>query len=610
MSLQVRGEGYAETEPDLGIESGKHPQDDRSIIVKSCTLCSVKFLHVGEQRDHAKSDWHRYNLSRKLKGQDAIDESGFEDLIKDRIDDSISGSDTSHSDSEEHEVNDMLSTNFRKQATVRKGWETPDTLERGRKSGTAHSPLIWFSSPLLPSRMSLGAYRALFTKQEQEGNNAIEALQRKQVSAVWGQSHNRSPSAPDMFLCMVGGGHFAAMIVSLIPNLTKRVNGVEERQATIIAHKTFHRYITRRKQGGSQSANDSAKGAAHSAGAGIRRHNEAALSSEIRTLLADWSTMISQCQLLFFRATGKTNQRMLFGPYEDQVLHSNDSRIRSFPFTTRRATAAELKRAFIELTRMKSSQVTEPSSPSPPTTKDRHTINPQIQHAASSEDPSTKQVSKEEETAILHTSQLQALIRRSKASAVIAYLTNNSLSPNFIFHPPNSHSNYHAPTPLHLASSLNASVVILSLLTKVGADPTVTNHKGRVPFDITGDRSARDAFRVARFELGETRWSWTSAHCPPPISKMEASSRAERDRKEVEMVEVAQRKLATDLLERKANGLGTGSILNLEKSPGEKSALERREQEGRGLTPEIKARLEREKRARAAEERLKHSLQK
>jgi len=38
------------------------------------------------------------------------------------------------------------------------------------------------------------------------------------------------------------------------------------------------RYAARRKQGGAQSANDAGKGKAKSAGAMIRRHNEAALT--------------------------------------------------------------------------------------------------------------------------------------------------------------------------------------------------------------------------------------------------------------------------------------------------------------------------------------------
>src|SRR5947207_3889375 len=110
---------------------------------------------------------------------------------------------------------------------------------------------------------------------------------------------------------MIGGGHFAGMVVSLTQKFVKNHVSGHERQATVLAHKTFHRYTTRRKQGGSQSANDNAKGTAHSAGSSLRRYNEVALTNEVRTLLTDWKSMIDSAELLFIRATGNTNRQTL-----------------------------------------------------------------------------------------------------------------------------------------------------------------------------------------------------------------------------------------------------------------------------------------------------------
>ena len=67
-------------------------------------------------------------------------------------------------------------------------------------------------------------------------------------------------------------------------------------------HKTFHRYTTRRKQGGAQSSNDKSKGKANSAGAGIRRYNEQALDEEIQELLKDWKSFILNSSRVFIRA--------------------------------------------------------------------------------------------------------------------------------------------------------------------------------------------------------------------------------------------------------------------------------------------------------------------
>lgn len=42
-----------------------------------------------------------------------------------------------------------------------------------------------------------------------------------------------------------------------------------------IVHKTFHSYTVRAKQGGSQNMQDRSKGGCKSAGASLRRYNEA-----------------------------------------------------------------------------------------------------------------------------------------------------------------------------------------------------------------------------------------------------------------------------------------------------------------------------------------------
>ena len=79
-------------------------------------------------------------------------------------------------------------------------------------------------------------------------------------------------------LLMFGGGHFAGMVISLCPRMVSKGKGKErEREPVVVVSKTFHRYTTRRKQGGSQSANDNANGKANSMGAQLRRANEMAL---------------------------------------------------------------------------------------------------------------------------------------------------------------------------------------------------------------------------------------------------------------------------------------------------------------------------------------------
>ncbi|KAI9812751.1 MAG: hypothetical protein M1827_004507 [Pycnora praestabilis] len=592
----------------------------------SCALCALTFPTVEDQRGHVRSDLHGYNLKRKLKGLDPVAEAEFEKLVGD-LDESISGSDSSDSEGSENEgahVNKAkdttLSALLKKQANILNKTSVDDITPKKPKRGSGKPPLIWFKSLVLPSDTSLGIYRAIFTDAEQEEeSHIIDTVRNKQLSllptpkpppidASNGVPLPLAMTSPHVFLCMIGGGHFAAMIVSLAPKMGKKAAGGDERQATVIAHKTFHRYTTRRKQGGAQSANDSAKGAAHSAGSSLRRYNEGALTAEIRQLLGDWRELIDNSQLLFMRATGSTNRRTLYGPYDGQVLRQNDPRIRGFPFSTRRATQAELMRAFVELTRVKVSQVDEAAlaaAAAAAAESERASAFGKLSKGTS--EPVTPEISKEEEMALLHTSQLQSLIRRSKAPGVLSYLSSHSISPNFMFHPPHTQQNHHTPTPLHLAASINSPAVVLALLTKAGADPTVTNGEDKTAFDLAGERSTRDTFRVARHDLGEAQWSWEAAHIPGPLSRADADKREERDRKEAEKKETDRRRAETERLKREGPKESLGQSGKGGKPLGltEKTAAEKREEEARGMTPEMRMRLERERRARAAEERMR-----
>ncbi|KAL8799301.1 MAG: hypothetical protein Q9182_006005 [Xanthomendoza sp. 2 TL-2023] len=615
------------TSPKDTTDADQNPKDPK-LPSTGCVLCSAKFLDVPEQRRHVRSDWHNYNLKQKLRGHKIVTEAEFDKLVED-LDESLSGSDSSDSEDDDDQKESTLTTLLKKQARI--GHSEPEALDefssKRRKRGSGKPPLIWLSTSLLPSNTSLGIYRALFTATEQEPDqDLVKAVRSKQIKPVPSKpptdASNGVPlpavmTSPQIFLCMVGGGHFAGMIVSLAPKYGRKSTGAEERQATVIAHKTFHRYTTRRKQGGAQSSNDMAKGAAHSAGASIRRYNEAALESEIRALLTEWRDFIAKSQLIFVRATGSSNRRTLFGPYDGQVLRQNDPRNRGFPFSTRRATQAELMRSFIELTRVKVEAIDEATlagaAAAAAAAAEKASTTPKPPSTLSQ--PAPSKPSKEEEEAILHTSQLQALIRRSKVPALLSYLSSNSLSPDFPFHPPISRANHHATTPLHLAASINSAATVLALLIRAGANPTTLNGESKPAFDLAGDRATRDAFRVARSQLGEDKWDWTASHIPPPLTKADAEQRDAREKQEIETAEAERRKVEEERLRKEAAAAvafkGADETAGGKRGGGkalgvvEKTGAEKREEEWRGLTPEMRMRLERERRARAAEARMR-----
>ncbi|KAG9258622.1 uncharacterized protein F5Z01DRAFT_643757 [Emericellopsis atlantica] len=576
---------------------------------QSCSLCGLTFATVLDQRGHQRSDLHNYNLKQKVRGQKSVSETEFEKLIG-NLDESLSGSDSddSEEDGEEGKHESTLTALLKRQAKIADraaGDGHEDGAVTANQPGRSKPPLLWFSSPLLPKNTYFGMYRAILTGDElRQQDDLTQVIKKKQVEPVAIPRPNKDGTLPEVaykgphiFLCMIGGGHFAAMVVSLAPRPVKGSTTMN-REATVLAHKTFHRYTTRRKQGGSQSANDNAKGNAHSAGAGIRRYNEQALIQDVRALLEDWKGLIDTSELLFIRATGSTNRRTLFGPYDGQVLKHNDTRLRGFPFSTRRATQNELMRSFIELTRLKVKEI-KPTKQVEPSEKETSA-------STKAQKPSKPKLSEEEETALLHTSQIQAFVRRSKVPALLLYLKNNNVSADFELQPPEQ--NHHAPRPLHLAAAQNSPAMVLGLLTRGGANPGLGNREGKMPFELAGDRATRDAFRVARSELGEASWAWDDAKVPPAMTKAEADSRDEREKQEASQKEADRRKAEEDKLRRepeaadrnaakaKANALAAG----LTKTP-----QERREEESRGLTPEMRMRLERERRARAAEARLK-----
>ena len=523
-------------------------------------------------------------------------------------------------ESKNHES--RLATVLEKQLDINDGENADNGATNLKPLKTGRSPLYWFSSPHLAHNMSLGVYRALFTTEEQQNEkDLINSLRHKQFKGMEQEEESSQSNAPiprklkmekHHFLCMIGGGHFAAMVVSIAPNIVTNAKGIRHYKANVIANKSFHRYTTRRKQGGAQSANDSAKGAAHSAGSSLRRHNEAALTNEVRELLASWKDMIDTSELLFVRATGVSNNRTLFGPYNGQILNRKDPRIRTFPFTTLRANQSELLRAFGELTRVKMVDLTKGLEEEEKELEAKKSSEAAKKSKSVNEKP---KLTPEEELKELHASQLYSLIRRSKASAVLSYLKENNISTSYILQSSEHHLHGRDFTALHLAAMLNSHVTISAILSKARADPTTLDAEGKTPFELCTTRQSREAFRMARDDLGEEAWDWAAAKVPSPLKRQDVEEREKELKREAEEKEEKRRqseiqRLSAEREEERRNGTvkseRKGKTLA---SVYQLSPEEKRQEEVRGMTPAAQARLERERRARAAEERMKRLKQ-
>ena len=134
------------------------------------------------------------------------------------------------------------------------------------------------------------------------------------------------------FIVMLAGGHFAAAVY---------------KNEEVIAHKTFHKYVVRAKQGTSQSSSDNRGSKAKSAGANLRRHCEASLREDILSLFKSWSDHIKNADVILTKASGDGASILFSG--KTSCLDKKDNRLRSIPFPTRRPTFSEIKRVFSQI---------------------------------------------------------------------------------------------------------------------------------------------------------------------------------------------------------------------------------------------------------------------
>jgi hypothetical protein len=309
---------------------------ESSLNTNTCMVCSEIFEDLLEQRLHFKLDWHRYNLKLKLQGSPSISEDAFNILIenapKDGInvfkrkdsevpDDDAESLSGSESDFDIDECADSYDSNLNKDSNL----VSEEALKLLRH------PKIFVESQ--GSMFSM--YKCILSPQREIAENDTN------ISGVtendWLNSIYRLPNQLNWAILMLGGGHFAAAVF----------NGDK-----VVVHKTFHCYTVRRKQGGGQSGADNKSGTNHpkSAGASLRRYNEASLSQHVKDIIKTWNDdYLSKCHLIFYRAAS-SNKKILFGSVtgsskDKPILYKEDPRVRSIPFPTRRATFKEVKRA-------------------------------------------------------------------------------------------------------------------------------------------------------------------------------------------------------------------------------------------------------------------------
>lgn len=428
-------------------------------------------------------------------------------------------------------------------------------------------------------------------------------------------------------LILIGGGHFAGVVMDLAGQVSSH-----GRDMKVVAHKTFHRYTVRRKQGGSQAAH----GVANSAGARIRMYNEEALKLEVRELLEGWSHWIKQSECVFVHSPGN-NRKVLY--YENSVLSAAEKqgRLRSIPFMTRRPTLTELKRAFVELTSVKVSVLTKEAlerqaQAEQDALEKAQAASASVSASASSKDHQKAAVIPEAPAELL---KLIELVKKGRAEAMSTHLLKHGIDPSQLL-PLSTSTEYdirRTPTILHLAAHHGQAHCVKLLLEKHNADPTTTtlsaakaaavvdgdgeDEEGTgaltgssfTAYDIAKDKETRNAFRRA-MALSPESWDWVGlAHVP---SALTPEMEAEQERKAKEKT----RKLLDAERERKKTSSrpGTPATRSGATTPTSTPTSTSSSLLGKNLatatsansqlSPEMRMRLERERRANAAEARM------
>ena len=390
-------------------------------------------------------------------------------------------------------------------------------------------------------------------------------------------------------------------------------------------------FTARRKQGGSQSVNDNAKGNAKSAGATLRRYGEQALRDDIRGLMDEWREEIGASERIWIRAN--VSNKRIFYDYESATFPKDDPRLRGFPFQTRRPTQAELLRCLNELLHAKVSHFTEDemrrqdeeylaSLPQPKSAPLPSTAKPKPDAI-----PLPPKLTKQQEELRENWKRLLEMTKKGRLeplSSLWERIHENLQSDAGVDTrvPDIDGLTDCGNTLLHIASGAGQDSVVQWLLEEKRADPTVKttllkgeleglSDGGKTPYEVASSKSVRDVFRRLAGAYPD-RWDWLNEGRIPSVLSKELEDEQENKKK-------AKRKgLKEKMKEREdrqqasipASPERIEQPIDVKPSTGPQKLGGHSDAGGViGLTPEMRMRIERERRARAIEARMQGTKQ-
>lgn len=385
-----------------------------SISGQWCSCCCTSFPNVNDYRSHVGSLWHQVNMKRinnhltpfnqqefqqqQQQQQQILTGEKKEKKTRDNDDDD---EDEDENDQNDPDLDDELRSLMLNDEEEKNEQHNDDDDHHTNHSSSGSAKVVFFTAhhrievwkSLLYSFQSYQQYHThkhnhiitsdtdtdtaidraratLATSLSLPSSSSTDSFSSLSLYYLHRLSNFPSVSRIAIFLSM--GGRFAAAIFhDSIP----------------LVHKSFVRYTTRKKQGGSQQSHDGSNmgHTAHSIGAAIRRKETRRFIEEVHLILQTWKHSIQQCQFIFLFAPGlnkqvfftKTYKRTLtdtntpasslsavFSPQSPSLSSSpsthgndndggwnkNDPRLRSIPFSVYRPTFDEVCRVHQQLT--------------------------------------------------------------------------------------------------------------------------------------------------------------------------------------------------------------------------------------------------------------------
>jgi len=326
-------------------------------------------------------------------------------------------------------------------------------------------------------------------------------------------------------------------------------------QGTCLKHTTSTRYTARKGQGGAQSSNDNAKGKAKSVGSQLRRSGEIQLRKDVASVLQDWEQEIRKCALCFL-SVSKTLQNGFWDDVDkilgnDHVcsLQKGADTVRSIPLDVGRPSFEACLAVYdlmmcctivkIDINMLKYQEVADGDEKNMVTEENEA----KIQHNKSLKKGTTKVPEKVRvKFEDIPLTPLHEAARDGNLEKVLSLLPNydddddkeriEELSSKNV----NKMAGPKFMTPLHYAAEsdpntdlIMATKCISVLLLKGKANPTKCDSHGRTPYYLASNDSVRNAFRIARAELGEDIWDWDNeAKVGPPLTENDLQRKKEK----------------------------------------------------------------------------------